>query len=80
MVSSGAYMPQNNVPAVNCVEQVLRAAPKVLGIILMGDLNKQLGDPREKREEDLAKSLVDRGLFNMPDHFIPRQRYRESDS
>ena len=40
-------------------------------MILMGDLNARLGDPYDKRKEDLATALVDRVLVNMTDHFIP---------
>ena len=45
-------------------------------MILIGDLNVQLGDLRDKHEEDLATSLVDRGLVNMTGHFMPRRRHR----
>ena len=69
-------MPPNNVPSVNCVEQALREAQKGLEMILMGDLNARLGDPHEKLEENLATALVDRGMVNMTDHFMPFRRYR----
>ena len=45
-------------------------------MILMGDLNARLGDPRDEREEDPVMALVDRGLINMTDHFMPLRRYR----
>ena len=64
-------MPPNGVPAMHCVEQVLREAPKGLYMILMGDLNARLGDPCDKCEEDLATELVDRGMVNMTYHFMP---------
>ena len=44
-MASGVYIPPNNVPAVHRVEQVLRAAPNGLEMILMGNLNVCLGDP-----------------------------------
>ena len=66
----GSYVPPNDVPAVHCVDQALRAATKGLEMILMGDLNARLGDPREKREEDLKMALLYRGLVNMSEHFI----------
>ena len=47
-----AYVPPNNVPAMHCVEHVMITAPKGLEIIVMGELNTRLGDPRDKREED----------------------------
>lgn len=49
----GAYVPPKNVPAVHCVDQALKAAPKGLEIILMGELNVRLRDPHEECEEDL---------------------------
>ena len=68
----GAYMPPNNVPSVHRVDQALRVAHQILEMILMGDLNGRLGNPRDKRKEYLATALVDRGLFNMTDHFLTR--------
>ena len=67
----GAYMPPNDVPAVHCAEQTLRAVSKGLEVILMGDLNAHLEDPREEREEDLKMVLVDRGMVKMADNFMP---------
>ena len=49
-------------------------------MILMGDLNVHLGDPRDKREEDLATALVDRGMVNITDRFMPQRQYRGSGS
>ena len=47
---------------------------------MMGDLNTRLGDPRDKREEDLETALMDQGLVNMTDHFLTRRRYRGAGS
>ena len=69
----GAYVPPNNRPSVHRVEQALQAAPAGLELILMGDLNAHLYNPHDKREEDLAMALADRGLVNMTDHFLPRR-------
>ena len=55
----GSYVPPNNRPIVNCVEQVLRADPEELELILMGYLNARLGEPHVEREEDLAMALED---------------------
>ena len=49
-------------------------------MILMGDLNARLGDPCDKHEEELATALVDRGLVNMTDHFLPRRKYQGAGS
>ena len=76
----GAYVTPNNAPDVYSMYQALRAATKGLEMILVGDLNVWLGDPSDKREEDLATDLLDRGLVNMTDHFIPQKWYRGSGS
>ena len=47
----GSYMPPNDVPTVYCMDQALKSAPEGLEIILMGDLNVQLKEPSDKREE-----------------------------
>ena len=72
----GAYVLLNDIPAINCVEEALIAAPKELEIILMGDLNVRLRYPCDKREKDLETVLADRGLVSITDHFMPRRRYR----
>ena len=41
----GVYVPPNDVSVIHCVEQALKAVPKGLYIILMGDLNVRLRDP-----------------------------------
>ena len=41
-------------------------------MILMGDLNAGLGNPRDECEEDLSTALADRGLVNITDHLLPR--------
>ena len=61
----------NDIPAVHCVDQALRAAPKGVEMILLGDLNARMGDPRDEHEEDQATALVDRGMVNITYHFIP---------
>ena len=72
----GAYFPPNNTSDVYHVEQALEAVPKVMELILLGDLNPQLHEPRDAREEDLAIALADIGMVDMTYHFIPRRRYR----
>ena len=71
----GSYVPPNGVPAVHHVEQALRVTPKGVEMVLMGDLNVQLGNPHGKHEEELAAALVYRGLVNIIDHFMPQRRY-----
>ena len=40
----GAYMPPHDVPVVYCIEQASGVAPKVMEVIVLGDLNIRLGD------------------------------------
>ena len=72
----GAYVNPNDAPDIHSVDKDLRASPKGLDMVLMGDLNARPGDPHDKREEDLATALADRDLVNMTDYFLPRRRYR----
>ena len=60
----------------HCVGQAIRAAPKELYMILIGDLNSLLGYLLDEREKDLVTALLDRGLFNMIDYFMPRKSYK----
>ena len=66
----GSYVPPNNVPDVHRVEHGVIALPKLVYMILMEDLNAQLGDPCDEHEEDLETALVDRGMVNMTDPFM----------
>ena len=66
-------MPLNDAPDFHRIEQSLEAYPKVMELILLGDLNTSLRELRDAREEDLATALVDIGLVNMIAHFMPRR-------
>ena len=66
-----AYVPLNNMTAVQWVEQELEEKPKELETILMGGFNARLGDPREKREGQLATALSSHGLEDVTRHFTP---------
>ena len=72
----GAYQPPNNVPAVRRMEQSLALKLKMVETILLGDLNARLGEPCDKREEDLVMALADYGLEYITRHFNLRRRYR----
>ena len=54
--------------------------PKGTEVIMLGDLNERLQEPRETREKDLETVLEDSGLVNMNYHFMPRRRYRGAGS
>ena len=72
----GAYMPPNKDPGVHCVEKATKSALKGVEVILLGDLNLRLREPRNEREEDLATALANPGLVNRTDHLPPRRQYR----
>ena len=72
-------MPPNDMSAMYRVDQALRAVPKGLDVILMGDLNVQIRDPHDNHEEDLETALSNRGMFSMKDHAMPQRRYRGSE-
>ena len=55
-------------------------APKLLEIILVGDLNVQVGDPHDKHQEDLVIALVNRGLVNNIYPFMAHLQYRVAGS
>ena len=45
----GAYVTLNNEPVVHCVEQELKAAPKGVEVIILGDLNVRPRNPHKYR-------------------------------
>ena len=49
-------------------------------LILLGDLNVRLREPRDAREEDLETTLAESGVFGMTSHFVARRWYREAGS
>ena len=53
------------------------AKPKGVETIFLGNLNARLGDPRNKRKEDLAMGLSNHDLEDFTRHFTSHQRYRE---
>ena len=69
-------MPPHDVPAVHHIKQVLEMVPKGMEVILLGDLNIRLREPREDREDELATALAGIGLMDVAAHFTPRRRYR----
>ena len=70
---SGEYVTTNDAPAVHSMEQALAVAPKRMGVVLIGDLNAWLQEPRDAREEDLVTALADCSLVDMTSHFTPRR-------
>ena len=72
----GAYVPPNDNPDVHRMEQVPKAVPEGVEVIMLGELNFRMRDPHDEREEYLATTLADCGLVDITYHFLPRRRYR----
>ena len=47
-----AYVPPNNLPKTNWISQALEYGPKGMRMLLVGDLNACLANPRDQREEN----------------------------
>ena len=73
-------MPPHDDPDVRCIEQVLELAPKVMEVILLGDINVRLREPRNYREDDLVTALARSVLTGVKANFTPIQRYRGNDN
>ena len=70
-----AYVPPNDAPAAHSIEQALELAPKLMEVILLGDLNIRLREPRDNREDELPPTLAGNGLGDVTAHFTPRRWY-----
>ena len=71
-----AYVPINNLPTAAPVGQEIGNEPKVVEVILMGNLNIRLQEPCDAREEELVTVVVECGLEDMTAHFMPRRSYK----
>ena len=67
-------MPPNYKPTVYCVEQAMVELPRVVEIILLGDLNVRLREPHDAQEEELVTMVADCRLVDMTYQFLPRRR------
>ena len=47
----------------------------MVDIILLGELNVRLREPRDAQEEEIVMVVADCILEEMIDHFMPRQKY-----
>ena len=66
----GSYIPLNGAPTIARMEEALGKSAKGVDIMLLGDLNVRLQEPRN------ATVVAACGLEDMTDHFLPRRRYR----
>ena len=69
-------MPPNNAPTVSHMEHALGNTPKRLDVILLGELNVRLQEPRDARKVELAMVVAECGLEDTKAHFMKRSRYR----
>ena len=80
MVRSGVVCAPHDAPAVHRIKQELEVAPKIIEVILLGDLNVRLRETWDNREDKLATALAGSGLTDVTAHFTPRRRYRWTDN
>ena len=73
----GAYITLNDQPTVHQVEKALARGPAGEEMLLFGEVNSPLEQPRDQREEDLVTAIADYGLVEKTLPFIPGQRYIE---
>ena len=50
----GAYMPPHDAPAAYRTEKALEVAPRRMEVILLGNSNVRLREPRDNREDELT--------------------------
>ena len=72
----GVYLPPNDALTVHCTEQAFEEAPKGIQLILLGDLNVSLREPKDSRGDEVVMALADSSMGNGTDHFMPRRRYK----
>ena len=72
----GSYVPPNSESTVAQVGEALGKAAKGVEVLLLGDLNVRLQEPRDTQEEELATVVAACGLVDMKLHFMLRRRYR----
>ena len=70
-----AYVPPDNLPAVQQITHALACGPEGVRKLLVGNLNNCLAHPRDQREEHLAIVIVGHGLTDQARHFTPTRRY-----
>ena len=58
----GAYVPPHDAPDAHCIDQALEVVPKGMEVILLGDINISMREPRDNREDELASELAKSGL------------------
>ena len=70
-----AYVPPNNLPKTNWISQALEYGPKGMRMLLVGDLNACLANPRDQREEKPVTVLAGYGLTDQAQHFLLIRKY-----
>ena len=73
-------MPPHDMSSVHRINQALGVVLKLMEVILLGDINVRLTEPRNYREDDLVTALAGSGLTDVKANFAPIQRYRGTDN
>ena len=72
----GCYLAPDDTSTIERVVKALRDRPKGAELLVVGDLNTNLAAPEgDRREEDIAATIVTEGLENMAQNFLPRERW-----
>jgi exonuclease III len=74
----GAYVPPSDLNTVEYITQAFEALPRALPPILLGDLNVDLDDPRDRdgRGQEIAMEMASLGLEDLLRQFRQRRGFR----
>ena len=68
----GCYLAPDNTSTIERVVEALRESPKGAELLVAGDLNINFAEPEgNRREEDIAATLVTEVMEDMAAHFLP---------
>ena len=72
----GAYIPPSDRKTIDDIRDAWQQCPEGSTPILLGDLNVNLRDPKDDRDEEVAEECSSMGLSDMSRHFRQRRRRR----
>ena len=72
----GAYIPPTDLSTLEFVKQSWDGLPRGIPPLLLGDLNADLGDPRDEWARAVATKMAMLGLDDMLQHFRQRRAFR----
>ena len=67
--------PPNDAPTVTCMDQALVNAPKGVEVIILGELNVRIQEPRVVQEEELVMVVANYRLEDMTAQFMTSRSY-----